>query len=465
MASKKIIPITSLAILAIMLIAGGVGFQAARSQPGFCDSCHEMNFYFNTWQNSTHATKTVCLNCHSEPGLQGFVTENKRAARQLVSHFTGNYAVPIQIVTRVKNDQCLPCHPETRNLTDKTVEAKHSLHMDKSVLCADCHHNLVHNQTGQPRVITPAQCELCHKAHTNFKLVGVHGTLSCEKCHPGDKYNGTSPNCESCHKLPANHIPGITGNCDKCHSPLGWKPANFDHLKFPLTGKHQSLACDQCHHGTYTGTSSMCESCHKVPVNHIAGITGNCDKCHSPLGWKPANFDHSKFPLTGKHQSLACDQCHHETYTGTSSMCESCHKVPANHIAGITGNCDKCHSPLGWKPANFDHSKFPLTGKHQSLTCDQCHHGTYNGTAPGCVNCHQPPSTHAGMSTDCAQCHTPDGFTPANFVHQRVGEHIVGERPLTCVTCHPVQFTETTCTGSRCHSSNNPGGGDRGGGD
>jgi nitrate/TMAO reductase-like tetraheme cytochrome c subunit len=339
MASKKIIPITSLAILAIMLIAGGVGFQAARSQPGFCDSCHEMNFYYQTWQNSTHATKTVCINCHSEPGLQGFITENARAARQLVSHFAGNYAMPIQIVTRVKNDQCLPCHPETRNLTDKTVEAKHSLHMDKSVLCADCHHRLVHNQTGQPRVITPPQCDLCHKAHTNFKLVGVHGTLSCEKCHPGDKYNGTSPNCETCHKLPADHIPGITGNCDKCHSPLGWKPANFDH------------------------------------------------------------------------------------------------------------------------------SKFPLTGKHQSLTCDQCHYGTYNGTASGCVNCHQPPSTHAGMSTDCAQCHTPDGFIPANFVHQRVGEHIGGERPLTCVTCHPVQFTETTCTGSRCHSSNNPGGGDRGGGD
>lgn len=329
---KKIISITSLAILAIIVIAGGVGFLVVRSQPGFCNSCHEMNFYYQTWQSSTHATKAVCLNCHSEPGLQGFVAENARGARQLVSHFTGDYTVPIQIVTRVKNDQCLPCHNETRYLTDRTIEAKHSLHMDKSVLCADCHNRLVHNSSGQPRVITQAQCDLCHKAHTDFKLLGVHATLSCEKCHPGDKYNGTSPNCESCHKVPAKHIPGITGNCDKCHTTAGWKPATFDH------------------------------------------------------------------------------------------------------------------------------SSFKLTGKHQSTTCDQCHHGIYTGTAAGCVNCHNPPPGHAGMDTDCSQCHSPDSFTQADFVHNRVGEHIGGrvERPLTCITCHPVRFTETTCTGRGCHSSNNP---------
>ncbi|MCZ7356520.1 MAG: NapC/NirT family cytochrome c [Candidatus Methanoperedens sp.] len=336
MALRKLISITSLAILAIVIIAGSVGFQMVRSQPVFCNSCHEMNFYYKSWQSSTHGPKAVCLDCHSEHGLQGFIGENVRGAEQLAAHFSGIYNVPIKIVKRVKNEQCLACHPETRNLTDKTIEAKHSLHMDKSVLCADCHNRLVHNQSGQPRVMALAQCDLCHKVHANFKLLGVHATLNCEKCHPGDKYRGINPNCESCHK------------------------------------------------------------------------------------------------------------------------------VPVNHIAGIVGNCDKCHSTAGWKPATFDHSKFLLTGKHQSLTCDQCHHGTYTGTATMCVSCHEPPSSHAGMDTDCAQCHSPDGFTPANFVHNRVGEHIGGrvERPLSCVTCHPVRFMETTCTGSRCHSSNNARGGD-----
>ena len=66
---------------------------------------------------------------------------------------------------------------------------------------------------------------------------------------PSAKYSGINPNCESCHNVPANHIAGIVSNCDKCHSTSGWKSATFDHSKFPLTGKHQSLTCDQCHHG------------------------------------------------------------------------------------------------------------------------------------------------------------------------------------------------------------------------
>ncbi len=230
-----------------------------------------------------------------------------------------------------------------------------------------------------------------------------------------------------------------------------------NYSSFHLTGKHASLACYQCHHGIYNGNQATCISCHELPSGHIPGVTGNCDICHSMDGWKPATFDHSIFPLTGKHQSLTCDQCHHGNYTEIAPGCVNCHEMPPGHIPGITGNCDKCHSTDGWKPATFDHSMFPLTGKHALLTCDQCHHGNYTGTAPGCVNCHNPPSNHDGMDTDCAKCHTPDGFTPANFLHIRVGEHIGtnAERPLSCEACHPVRFIDASCTGSHCHSSNN----------
>jgi cytochrome c nitrite reductase small subunit len=277
----KVISITSLAILAIIFVVGGVGFQLVTSQPAFCTSCHEMNFYYNSWKNSTHGTKAVCLNCHSEPGLQGFIGEKVRGAEQLAAHISGNYKLPIQIITRVKNNQCLACHPETRNLTDKTIQAKHALHMDKSVLCADCHNRIIHNQSGQPRVVAQDQCDKCHKAHTNFKLLGVHATLNCENCHPGNKYRNIDPNCESCHEVPGNHIAGVVGNCDKCHSPAGWKPATFDHSKFPLTGRHQSLTCEQCHNGNYNGTAMGCISCHKPPSSHAGMEDTDCIHCHN----------------------------------------------------------------------------------------------------------------------------------------------------------------------------------------
>lgn len=155
---------------------------------------------------------------------------------------------------------------------------------------------------------------------------------------------------------------------------------------------------------------------------------------------------------------MNCEFCHPEgNYTGTDPNCESCHKIPDNHASGIVKDCNLCHNLSGWKPATFDHSKFPLIEKHQSLKCDVCHpDGIYQGTAAECVNCHEPPMTHAGMDTDCVQCHDIRGFKPANFNHKHVNEHIGpgAEHRISCVRCHSVRFKEATCTG--CHASNNP---------
>ena len=379
-----------------LLIVGGAGFQWVNNQPWFCNSCHEMNFHYHSWQTSTHGALARCLDCHTEPGVRGFIEEKVRGAEQLAAHVTGNYAVPIKIIVRVKNDQCLACHPEAPALPDQTIQVRHDVHVDKKVLCADCHSRLVHAQPDQARVMQRDQCDSCHQAHPASLMTGVHATLNCSQCHVDGKYQNQDPRCETCHTLPPGHLEGITTGCDECHTPAGWKPANFDHSKFPLIGSHQSLACEQCHPG-------------------------------------------------GRFQ-------------GTSPACEACHQLPPNHLAGITTGCAQCHSPTGWKPANFDHSQFPLTGVHQSLTCDKCHTGgVFQGLSAACSNCHTPPSTHVGMPDDCAQCHTPEGFSPSTFNHQPVGEHIpAGEVSLQCTNCHAAGYAEYTCMGSGCHSSNNP---------
>lgn len=453
-----------LTVLAIFIVIGGIGFNWVNTQPWFCNSCHEMNFQYESWGASSHKGKAVCTDCHMEPGLRGYIEEKVRGSEQLVSHFSGNYKLPIRAIVRVKNDQCLACHPETPTLPDKNIEVQHATHMEKNVLCADCHSRVVHNMTGQPNVIQRSQCDSCHKAHINFTLTGKHASLDCKECHRGGNYKSVNRMCETCHEVPAKHSPGMNSRCDLCHSSTGWKPPKSSHERFPLSGRHLSVSCDKCHiNERYQGTVPLCESCHNLSENHIPGIKGGCESCHLPTGWKPANFDHSKFPLVGIHTSLSCDKCHiNGIYKGTSHFCESCHNLPPNHIPGITGGCDLCHTPVGWKPANFDHGNFPLTGIHQTLTCDRCHkNGVYQGTPSACVDCHQAPASHQGMDTNCALCHNPSGFTPSTFVHNNVGEHMGrgAERPLPCVRCHPVVFTETSCTGSGCHSSNNPRGG------
>jgi nitrate/TMAO reductase-like tetraheme cytochrome c subunit len=317
---------TLITLLSIIFLIGFAGLQMVDTQPWFCNTCHEMNFNYKSWQSSTHGPKAVCLDCHSEPGLRGLVDNNIRGAEQFVAHISGNYEIPIQIKNLVKNDQCLACHPEIRDLTDNTIDAKHSLHMDKNVLCVDCHNHLVHNHSGQPRVMTLDQCDTCHKKHTNFELLGKHTAVNCEKCHQGDNYTGTDRNCEFCHKVPANHSVEIANDCDMCHNLTGWKPANFDHSKFPLIEKHQSLKCDQCHvDGIYKGIAAACVDCHEPPLSH-AGMDIDCVQCHNIRGFKPANFKHKyvgEHVGRGAEHSLSCIRCHPESFK--EATCIGCH--------------------------------------------------------------------------------------------------------------------------------------------
>lgn len=451
------------AVMALILFAftilGGAGFQWVNSQPWFCNACHEMNFHYTSWQASSHGAAARCLDCHAEPGVRGFIEEKVRGAEQVVAHFSGNYPVPIRIIVRVKNDQCTRCHADAPGLPDKAIEVRHDAHSANNVLCAECHSRVVHAQPGAPSVLPRTECDSCHQAHTGFPMVGAHAALNCSACHVDGTYEQQSPACESCHAIPAGHEAGITSGCIHCHSPLGWTMAAFSHAAFPLTGKHQGQACAGCHPGDqFQGTSPLCENCHQVPTDHKAGDVRGCADCHNPGAWTPAQFDHSMFPLTGVHLDLVCTRCHTSgAFTGLSQLCEGCHQASANHIGGITFGCRQCHTPEGWTPAHFDHTRFPLTGAHANLVCTRCHtSGVFAGLSAACVNCHTPPGTHLGMSVNCTRCHTTRAFRPSTFSHPGVGEHIGGgEHSLACSNCHPVRYAQTSCTSGGCHDSNN----------
>jgi len=142
------------------------------------------------------------------------------------------------------------------------------------------------------------------------------------------------------------------------------------HDFFPLTGRHATLACADCHaNGRYRGTARQCIECHAAaaPVNHFPG---SCDTCHSTAAWKPATFNHTGF--------TDCVGCHLQN-------------KPANHWEG---QCSTCHSTSAWKPATFNHAGF----------------------------------------TDCVSCHTKD--KPANH-YEGASCHTSGNySSWTCATCH-----------------------------
>ena len=402
-----------------------------------------------------------------------------------------------------------------------------------STACIACHQKdfqtpaIDHVTTG-----FPTTCQSCHSMnswfgasfdhfkYTGFALTGMHSTLSCESCHINNVYKGTPATCFACHSREFNssnnppHVAlGLPHDCGACHSTAGWLNAKFDHTlyaKYPLTGKHATLICVQCHvNNNYTNTPVSCYSCHQAAFtsttnpNHVtAGFPTDCAVCHTTSGWIPSSFNHNSvgFALTGAHATVQCAQCHiNGNYTNIPKDCYSCHSAKFNNSTnpphlqlGLPHTCDTCHSTASWANATFDHTlyaNYPLTGKHSTLTCVQCHvNNNYTNTPVSCYSCHKadfngttnPNHASAGFPTDCSICHSTAGWTPSSFNHNSVGFPLTGAHttlqcsqchingnyttvPKDCYSCHKANWTSTTnpnhaaagfpTTCATCHST------------
>jgi hypothetical protein len=233
---------------------------------------------------------------------------------------------------------------------------------------------------------------------------------------------------------------GFPQDCSVCHSTTRWTGAAFNHstTRFPLVGRHTSVACSSCHSGgVYAGLASTCVSCHLAnyqrttsPNHATSGVPQQCQVCHTPSGWTPSSFSHSstRFPLTGRHTSVACANCHvGGRYAGTPTDCYSCHRTvytsvtSPNHVAaGFPTTCQTCHTTSGWSGATFNHTWFPITsGPHGGRACADCHTNPSNYQVFYCLNCHAHEqaamdSKHRGRtgyvynSANCYSCH-PNG--------------------------------------------------------
>ncbi len=359
---------------------------------------------------------------------------------------------------------------------------KESPHGDMKHACAECHN--------ADSWVTHAQ-DFNHAA-TGFALQGSHAGLSCRQCHADMKFTQIPSNCVSCHT--DVHQASLGLDCQRCHEPTTWNNeaqmrAAHQSFRFPLAGPHANLECFVCHKGNnpaqYVGTAAECQICHAADYrsvtepNHAAlGFPSNCTTCHpsNRSAWRPANFDHQTFdfPLTGAHQQTRCIECHTaNTFAGTSSLCNSCHAVhynatqSPNHLeAGIATTCGDCHTTTAWQPASFDHqtTDYPLTGRHSTAKCIQCHdNNLYAGAPTVCLSCHQeaynqsenPSHKTLGYPTACDQCHSTAGWRPSSFDHQTTSFPLTGVHSTTsCVLCHVNgQFAGTTTQCSGCHQS------------
>jgi len=377
--------------------------------------------------------------------------------------------------------------------------------------CQDCHtdhHGAEASLTDQKMVNFPHD-QLGFSLKKHLKTASG-AAFACADCHPHTFTRPEKSLCVDCHSqyqgaFMQAHQQAFPGDCLSCHDGID-RFSDFDHAKTPfvLTGMHQQVPCQDCHHGVQTiaelqGLPQDCKSCHAAKDPHAGQFEADCSACHTTASWTPTSFDHNSidFKLDGKHQAVECNTCHKDLglsgnrlYKGLPTDCFSCHAKDEPHEGRFGSACETCHTTQGWFPAKFDHNlaSFHLDGKHSAVACEACHNQTgptgrplYKGTPTDCAACHNKDDAHAGsLGTACADCHTTSGWTPSTYDHNRspfrlTGAHIqvncrachdqtdsAGHRvfkgtPTNCVACHANDDAHKGQFGSdcqTCHSTN-----------
>jgi cytochrome c-type protein NapC/trimethylamine-N-oxide reductase cytochrome c-type subunit TorC len=134
------------------------------STPGFCASCHEIQFAYNTWKTSTHVNNAQgfvadCMDCHlPAPGdtVNFFYAKTFHGIKDIIIHFTQDdydHEKNRQAAyDSFKNEQCQKCHRSILHIPDK----RGAMLAHRTVIyarpgyekkCVDCHRNLVHNKS------------------------------------------------------------------------------------------------------------------------------------------------------------------------------------------------------------------------------------------------------------------------------------------------------------------------------
>lgn len=374
--------------------------------------------------------------------------------------------------------------------------------------CLDCHTN-VKDEMGNPKTLhgqvihsaADANCRNCHTEHqgvqaelTRFDISGFQHEstgfslkshvkmtngqpFTCADCHAGSFTKTAGPACADCHAridsaYMVRHAVAFGQDCLNCHDGVDSYGKAFDHntTRFKLTGKHalaanSAIDCKDCHLNKTTlaalkETSTACSACHQNDDAHKGSLGADCAACHTPDGWKPASFDHSKaaFPLAGAHANVQCSGCHQNAlFKTTPTDCAGCHQKDDAHKGSLGSDCATCHTPNGWKPASFDHAKsaFPLNGAHVKAQCTACHaNQVFKGTPTNCFACHQKDDHHNGQfGTDCSACHTTSGWQPATFDHAKSKFPLTGAHVnVACQKCHANQvFKGTPAACNACH--------------
>jgi len=345
-------------LLVVLVAVFSTGAIIVTGQPGFCNSCHIMNTYYDSWQNSGHA-HVNCLDCHLQPGFTGYIKGKINGLAQAVDCAVGRFGTKPSAT--VEDASCLrsECH-SSQELTSDTIDYggvkfTHDKHIDKifdgiKISCGTCHSHYEGDEHFSVNAETCFSCHFLKSSESGSKLAQT----SCQDCHGvPDKviqrglvtinhaeFVTYKASCEnSCHKKEVEKPAQITdGACLNCHNFSTDEHANSEELH-AVHSKGEKIECFACHGRISHG---------KTQTPSVA-VMMDCKNCHSDTHGAQRSIYTTEYPLQGEQTKRILGPMFL-----THVECTGCHIEPAQKNTGVLDSfgtvaravpraCDNCH--------------------------------------------------------------------------------------------------------------------------
>lgn len=324
-----------LVIGAVFSTIGGVVVFRTTSQSNFCNKCHLMEPYYQSWQRSKHA-QVECTACHMPPGIKGKVLTKFQALTQLTKYVTRTWGT--RPWGHVTDASCLECH-DVEKLKKQGAKAfgsglrfDHGPHLSgqarhKTLTCTTCHKQV--ERSVHMQVATQA-CYTCH-----FKP-GPDGNptklATCTTCHAGAVHKDASFSIPRSAVVTHASKPGA--DCQSCHRQV-----------VDGEGRVPAYRCAQCHDDK--GVMKAIEKVDDLHQVHVTKAGTECGHCHTEI-------THARPKVAAAPAALDCQQCHAAAHDAQIRMFTG-QLLPGGqpsgmHRAGL--QCASCHMPVsaGGKP-------------------------------------------------------------------------------------------------------------------
>ena len=333
-----------LALLIAMPLFGVTSVEVT-SQSWFCNSCHIMNPYYDSWKHGAHKD-VECVKCHISPGLENFLEAKFNGLGQVVDDVL--HRTSMKPSASVSELACLRsgCH----DLGKVTATTK-----------------------------TTGKFLFRHDKHLNLEYAGIK--MACTVCHShvkGDEHFEVNTNvCVTCHLMqtdPSSLQKDKEGNLPTTIRLL---------VREPRPAAELGTGAGAAAHEAGAAPTAATLAAAATPESHGKLPPEGCTTCHNP----PAGtIERGGLRIT------------HAEYLAYGARCESCHRGTTEVPVPVeSGQCFQCHN-FGIEKATSveEMHKIHNEGRHK-IECFSCH-----GTV------HHGPTVQAGRleQFDCRKCHT-----------------------------------------------------------